>query len=637
MAKWSAGPSWPGGRHVIGAAPSSAADAHPPEEQHAEGEEELGLEAGAEPEEENHTETWADEEEEETNISSVFGLLEHRPEEEEAMPPDDGEAEPTDEAAFEEDWFEPLPGEGEENYEPDDLEEDYVDQYGNVMAEEPSPHGEDGSPPHDEPEDAEKPEGEAAAEDDSMTREGDLSLAEIPEEDRAAIQGNIALKRMLSQDEDQPAAKRRKQNDSAMSPLGAKLLRQLRLDRDSAATFVMRVAEPAHVETLTRANWRPSPAHKRSNAEQLYEQLIRLREKNGAPGGPLDVVAAFGYKWLLSASDDESLARLDHKRLRHVFREYDRSRPLSEVVEDSQVAEDPDGDDVPAPNKPGVYVMGRCRCLELIDPFGDALVLGDANLTFSLELAEHRKALSHLGRTIATTFETLDTLRERYTEIDRTIKQLEDLGCEVMHNVDATRLAADPRFAGMEGKFGAVYYNFPHAGVIPGFFDNHPFVRWRHANLMHLFFRALRTFMKPGGQVKVASNSKATGVRYSDIIRGGENSDFCHDETFGFLEWQLCHYLRSYGDRRDSHKRPEEGEVYNAQRANTDMVYCFSYKPTGKPPAAPEISPPPTKEELMASDEGRAGRLPTHRAGRKKKVDELYDLFLSYVQGIHVG
>ena len=29
----------------------------------------------------------------------------------------------------------------------------------------------------------------------------------------------------------------------------------------------------------------------------------------------------------------------------------------------------------------------------------------------------------------------------------------------------------------MVKKFGAVYYNFPHAGVVQGFFDGHPFVR----------------------------------------------------------------------------------------------------------------------------------------------------------------
>merc|ERR1712217_778289 len=180
-----------------------------------------------------------------------------------------------------------------------------------------------------------------------------------------------------------------------------------------------------------------------------------------------------------------------------------------------------------------------------------------------------------------------------------TIKDLEDNLSEVMHNVDCTRLAVDPRFKGMENKFGAVYYNFPHAGVVKGFFDSHPFVRWRHANLMHLFFCALRAFVKPGGFVKVASNSKATGVRFSDIIGGAKNSEFVHNETFPFVDWRLSDYRRSYGDRRDETKRPDDGQNYNAQRQNNDMVYSFVYRPTGQAVSAPDVEYPPTKQEMM--------------------------------------
>jgi len=205
---------------------------------------------------------------------------------------------------------------------------------------------------------------------------------------------------------------------------------------------------------------------------------------------------------------------------------------------------------------------------------------------------------------------------------------------EVMHNVDCTRLAVDPRFKGMENKFGAVYYNFPHAGVVRGFFDSHPFVRWRHANLMHLFFCALRAFVKPGGFVRVASNSRATGVRFSDIIGGAKDSEFVHVATFPFYDWTLCRYRRSYGDKRDIAKRPEDGEVYNVQRGNMDMVYCFEYRPSGKPARAARVSYPPTKQELLNSKEGS---IPAHGDARKRKVEELYQLFLSYVQGIHVG
>merc|ERR1711957_591185 len=104
--------------------------------------------------------------------------------------------------------------------------------------------------------------------------------------------------------------------------------------------------------------------------------------------------------------------------------------------------------------------------------------------------------------------------------IDSIITELETHDAEVYHGVDCTRIALDPRFKGMENTLGAVYYNFPHSGAIQGFFDSHPIVNWRHENLMRLFFRALRTFMKPGGVVKVASNGRAIGVRYSFIVGG---------------------------------------------------------------------------------------------------------------------
>lgn len=481
-------------------------------------------------------------------------------------------------------------------------------------------------------------------EDKLPCREGDLSVDDIPEEQRDSLAGNLELKRALSHDLiNIPAEKRRKlengdaQSMPSVTPTARKLLRQWRLERDSAASFVLRVADPKDVEALAKTHWEPNPAHKRSKAEQLYDQLTRMYERQGPPGGALDAVAAFGHRWHLTASDDELLAKLDHKCLRRVLNDYDKSRAIPEILEEaSDDGAFPDGE-LAVPDKAGLFVLARSQCLELLDPFGDALVLGDANLTFSLQLAEHRQSLSHSGQTIATTFENLETLRERYKEIEETVKKLEELGAEVLHNVDCTRLAVDPRFQGMQAKFGAVYYNFPHAGVVPGFFDGHPFVRWRHANLMHLFFRALRHFVKPGGSVKVASNSGATGVRFSDIIGGASASEFMHDETFPFLEWQLSRYRRSYGDRRDSTKRPEDGEVYNDQRAHTDMVYCFTYRPSGKVLPAPSISYPPTRDELLASNEGRAGRLPSHKEQRRKRVEALLQLFLTYIQGIHVG
>lgn len=74
----------------------------------------------------------------------------------------------------------------------------------------------------------------------------------------------------------------------------------------------------------------------------------------------------------------------------------------------------------------------------------------------------------------------------------------------------------------------------------------------------------------------MASNQGAVGVRYSYIICSAAENEFRHVETIPFLQWSLHRYGRSYGDRRDTYRRPDEGEGYNVQRAEKDMVQLGS-------------------------------------------------------------
>merc|ERR1712050_556222 len=137
-------------------------------------------------------------------------------------------------------------------------------------------------------------------------------------------------------------------------------------------------------------------------------------------------------------------------------------------------------------------------------------------------------------------------------------------------------------------------------------FDGHPVVNWRHENLMRLFFRALRHFVKPGGIVKVSSNMGAVGVRYSYIVGSALENEFHHIETMPFLDWHLHGYGRSYGDKRDVYKRPDakNNESYNAQRAESDMTYCFVYAPSGETLGKQEVRFPPTLKTLKACTDG---------------------------------
>merc|ERR1712176_1430340 len=95
------------------------------------------------------------------------------------------------------------------------------------------------------------------------------------------------------------------------------------------------------------------------------------------------------------------------------------------------------------------------------------------------------------------------------------------------------------------------------------------------------------------------------------------DNEFVHTETMPFLEWHLHRYGRSYGDRRDAYKRPDEknNQSYNSQRAEADMVYCFRYKPSGRALPPQEVRLPPALKTLMSCVDGPF----SHLQGEAKK------------------
>merc|ERR1712151_347573 len=152
-----------------------------------------------------------------------------------------------------------------------------------------------------------------------------------------------------------------------------------------------------------------------------------------------------------------------------------------------------------------------------------------------------------------------------------------------------------------------------------------------------LFFRALRSFVKPGGVVKVSSNMGAVGVRYSYIVGSAIENEFYHEETVPFLEWCLHRYGRSYGDRRDITKRPDakNNESYNSQAADRDMVYCFRFKPSGETLKPQFIRLPPSFKVIMACQDGAFQN--TSGQNRTNIANKLHQRFMSEISGIHVG
>merc|ERR1712176_1174769 len=532
---------------------------------------------------------------------------------------------------------------------------------GEAEVEEPeiAPEGE-GDPEAEENIEAEAFEelvAEAVAEEENGEAEDEEEdMPEVLEHLKDAVEGSFRLKRLLSRDEDETSGKKQKQVHifgPEETALCEAILKKWNKTDDKVVRHVLEQLPMEELDELHKSNFAPDPNNQwKSSAELVGSYVCQARERKYVDGGPYDPVKSLIFRWKahlgpmaksttlgVPCEADRLLRALTHKELRVVLDTFDDTKTLEEAIEAAKEAEIEDeyGTSAAMPDGPGSKVVTRFSRLELIDPDADSAVFGDANLTFSIKLAKHRTALGHVGRVLATTFEDLPTLRERYKEIDESISTLEEHYAEVYHGVDCTKIAMNPQFEGLEGSLGAVYYNFPHSGAVRGFFDGHPLVNWRHENLMRLFFRALRHFVKPGGSVKVASNQGAVGVRYSYIVGSARENEFDHVETMPFLEWQLHRYGRSYGDKRDIYKRPDakNNESYNAQAANRDMVYCFRYAPTANSLPPQQVRLPPTLKTLMTSSDGPFKNL----VGMAKQTmaKNLHARFVTEVSGTHVG
>mmetsp|Transcript_50903 Transcript_50903/g.143054 ORF Transcript_50903/g.143054 Transcript_50903/m.143054 type:complete len:565 (-) Transcript_50903:7-1701(-) len=465
---------------------------------------------------------------------------------------------------------------------------------------------------------------------------------EVEEHLKDAVEGSLRLKRMLSRDEDTPTSKRPRLSpeEEAKKAKTQQLLLKWGLQTDAVCRHVCETCTLEELDAIYKSGYCPDKSNVWKSPSEIFARYCAEQRERLLPGGAAcDPVSAFKHRFGLDLTREKLLRALSHKDLRYVITTYDGTQDLQELVTEAAACEAEDDNTAASalPDSPGVATLGRFTRLELFDPVAHAGVFGDANLTFAIKLVRHRKALGHVGRVVATTFEEIDILRERYKEIDESIQVLEEHFAEVYHGVDCTRVAIDERFKGMEGCFGAVYYNFPHSGAIQGFFDGHPVVNWRHENLMRLFFRALRSFMKPGGIVKVASNMGAVGVRYSYIIGSALENEFAHIETVPFLEWHLHRYGRSYGDKRDIYKRPDakNNQSYNAQSAERDMVYCFCYAPTGEPLPRQTVKLPPSLKTLKACADGPFRKVAGH--ARENLAKQLHKRFVTEISGTHVG
>ncbi|CAM8934820.1 unnamed protein product [Rhodiola kirilowii] len=135
------------------------------------------------------------------------------------------------------------------------------------------------------------------------------------------------------------------------------------------------------------------------------------------------------------------------------------------------------------------------RCIMHYSSSNKILLVGEGDFSFSTCLAQAFGSAKNMTAT------SLDTLGEvmKYSEARENLKILSELGCQIIHGVDALYMNRHPALEGH--KFDRIVFNFPHAGFLYREPDQRQIIL--HQAVVSGFFKSAGEMLREGGQVHV--------------------------------------------------------------------------------------------------------------------------------------
>ncbi|KAH8929517.1 hypothetical protein BT69DRAFT_1256176 [Atractiella rhizophila] len=153
------------------------------------------------------------------------------------------------------------------------------------------------------------------------------------------------------------------------------------------------------------------------------------------------------------------------------------------------------------------------------------LLVGEGDFTFTLALLSHLSSTSATDtnedgadegdpRILATTFDSLAILKEKYPTVEETVKSIEERGGKCVFGVDATKLEKYKEVK-RKGGWDKIVFNFPHSGS--SIADQDRNVR-TNQSLILLFLRSGHPLLRPISSTSPSSRTlRRTPTPDSDV------------------------------------------------------------------------------------------------------------------------
>ncbi|XP_058725460.1 uncharacterized protein At4g26485-like [Vicia villosa] len=168
------------------------------------------------------------------------------------------------------------------------------------------------------------------------------------------------------------------------------------------------------------------------------------------------------------------------------------------------------------------------------------LLVGEGDFSFSLSLA---RAFGSATKMVATSLDSRESLVLQYGSASSNLRELEVLGCTILHNVDVETMSQHHYLKNCS--FDRIIFNFPHAGFT-----------WRESDVFQIlsnrrvvsgFLKSAKSMISFIGQIHV---SHKTSYPYSkwDIKGLAENEGLFF---IGEVDFQQSYYP-GYANKRGS-------------------------------------------------------------------------------------
>ncbi|KAJ1375279.1 S-adenosyl-L-methionine-dependent methyltransferase [Sesbania bispinosa] len=167
------------------------------------------------------------------------------------------------------------------------------------------------------------------------------------------------------------------------------------------------------------------------------------------------------------------------------------------------------------------------------------LLVGEGDFSFALCLA---KAFGSASNMIATSLDSKEKLLRNYARASTNLNELENLGCTIVHEVNAGSMSKHPS---LEMKvFDRIVFNFPHAGFD---FREHDLSQIKlHQKVVSGFLKNARKMLRQDGEIHVTHKNAHPFCKW-EIVKMAEEAGLLLVKKVPFFIWEYPGYVNKRG------------------------------------------------------------------------------------------